>query len=176
MLTERVRSSRQDGAMDYVINPVETTVSFEVKQLGFAHRGGEFRSVAGVVVVDATKNSGSIHIVVDTRSVRAGSAIEETFLRGPSVLDVERHSEIAYRAEHIVFMEGKPARIDGELTLRGVTRPMSLTVRDYTCAAKCVLDATAVFKRSEFGMTRYMAIIGDDVKLSIHGVTRDEGN
>jgi polyisoprenoid-binding protein YceI len=173
-LTERGRSQRQDGAMEYAIDPMETTVGFEVKQLGFARRGGEFHSVAGVVVFNATNNSGSIDIVVDTRSVRAGSATEEKFLRGPSVLDVERHSEIAYRAEHVVFMGGKPARIDGELTLLGVTRPVSLTVVDYTCTAKCVLDATAVFKRSEFGMTRYMAIIGDDVKLSIHGVTRDE--
>jgi polyisoprenoid-binding protein YceI len=159
--------------VDYVIDPMETTVSFEVKQLGFARRGGEFRNVAGVVVFDATKSSGSIDIVVDTRSVRAGSATEEKFLRGPSVLDVERHNEIAYRAEHIVFIDGKPARIDGELTLRDVRRPVVLTVVDYTCAAKCVLNATAVFKRSEFGMTSYMAVISDFVKLSIHGVTRD---
>jgi polyisoprenoid-binding protein YceI len=160
--------------MDYVIDPMETTVSFEVRQMGFARRGGEFRSVAGNVVYDATTNSGSLIIIVDTRSIRAGTETEEKFLRGPNVLDVEEHSEIAYKAQHIVFTDdGKPLRIDGELTLRGVTRPVVLTVVDYTCAAKCVLDATAVFKRSEFGMTSYMAVISDDVKLSIHGVTRD---
>ena len=161
--------------MDYVIDPMETTVSFEVRQMGFARRGGEFRSVAGVVVYDATKHSGSIDIVVDTRSVRAGTAIEEKFLRSSSVLDVEEHSEIAFRAENMVFAGGKPQRIDGALTLRGVTRPVALTVVDYRCAAKCVLDATAVFKRSEFGMASYTAIISDDIKLSIHGVTQDVG-
>jgi polyisoprenoid-binding protein YceI len=160
--------------MDYAIDPMETTVSFEVRQMGFAHRGGEFRSVAGTVVYDLATNSGSLVIIVDTRSVRAGSETEEKFLRGPNVLDVEQHSEIAYKAQHIVFTdEGKPLRIDGELTLRGVTRPVALTVVEYTCAAKCVLDATAIFKRSDFGMTSYMAVISDDVKLSIHGVTRD---
>jgi polyisoprenoid-binding protein YceI len=125
-------------------------------------------------VYDATTKSGSIDIVVDTRSVSAGSETEENFLRGPNVLDVEQHAQISYKAERIVFTDGKPLRVEGELTLRGVTRPVTLVVVDYTCSARCVLDATAVFKRSEFGMTRYMAVISDDVKLSIHGVTRDE--
>lgn len=160
--------------MEYAIDPVETTVSFEVTRMGFAHRSGEFRSVAGVVVYDATTKHGAIDITVDTRSVRAGSETEEKFLRSPNVLDVEQHAQIVYKAERIVFTEGEPLRVEGELTLRGVTRPVALTVVEYTCAAKCVLDATAVFKRSEFGMTSYLALIGDDVKLSIHGVTRDE--
>jgi polyisoprenoid-binding protein YceI len=162
---------------EYTIDPARTTVSFEVKRMGFSRSSGEFRSVAGTVAFDAATSSGSIELAVDTRSVRAGSETEEKFLRGPSVLDVEQHTEIAYKAEHVVFADGKPERIDGELTLLGVTRPVSLTVTGYTCPAqaatgqpKCVLEATAVFKRSEFGMTSYRAIVSDDVKLSIHGV------
>ena len=162
---------------EYTIDPAHTTVSFEVKRMGFSHRSGEFHSVAGTVALDAATSSGSLEIAVDTRSIRAGSESEERFLRGPSVLDVEQHSEIAFKAEHVVFAGGKPERIDGNLTLLGVTRPVSLTVTGYTCPAKaapdqpkCVLEATAVFKRSAFGMTSYLAIISDDVKLSIHGV------
>jgi len=165
----------------YVIDPARTTVSFEVKRMGFA-RGGEFTSVAGTVVLDAAANSGSFDIAVDTRSIRAGSEPEENFLRGPSVLNVEQHTEIAYKAGHIEFANGKPLRIDGELTLRGVTRPVSLTVVGYACPidlvpgrGKCVLDATAVFKRSDFGMTGYRVLVSDDVKLSIHGVAGHAG-
>jgi polyisoprenoid-binding protein YceI len=166
----------------YTIDPAYTIVSFEVKRMGFSHRSGEFRSVAGTVALDAATGSGSLEIAVDTRSIRAGSETEEKFLRGPSVLDVEQHTEIAYKAEHVVFADGKPERIDGVLTLRGVTRPVSLIVTGYRCSAqaapgpKCVLDATAVFKRSEFGMTSYLAIISDDVKLSIHGVAGQPGS
>ena len=165
----------------YVIDPTRTTVSFEVKRLGFS-RSGEFTSVAGTVVLDAGANSGSVEIAVDSRSIRAGNEPEENFLRGPSVLNVEEHSEIAYKGGNIVFANGRPLRIDGTLTLRGITRPVSLHVVGYACPidlvpgrGRCVLDATAVFKRSEFGMTSYRGFISDDVKLSIHGVASDAG-
>jgi polyisoprenoid-binding protein YceI len=160
----------------YVIDPARTTVTFEVKRLGFS-RSGEFTSVAGTVMLDAAANSGSVEIAVDSRSIRAGSEPEENFLRGPGVLNVDEHAEIAYKAGNIVFANGRPLRIEGTLTLRGVTRPVSLNVVGYACPidlvpgrGRCVLDATAVFKRSEFGMTRYRGFVSDDVKLSIHGV------
>jgi polyisoprenoid-binding protein YceI len=162
----------------YTLDPDHTIVSFEVKRLGFSRQSGEFSSVAGNVALDAETGIGSIDIAVDTRSVRAGSETEAKFLRGPSVLNVEQYSEIAYKAEHVVFVDGKPERIDGHLTLLGVTRPVSFTVVGYACPGisssagmrRCKLDATAVFKRSEFGMTSYMALISDEVKLAIHGV------
>jgi polyisoprenoid-binding protein YceI len=165
----------------YVIDPARTTVSFEVKRLGFP-RSGEFTSVAGTVVLDAGANSGSVELAVDSRSIRAGSESEENFLRGPSVLNVEEHAEIAYKGGNMVFANGRPLRVDGTLTLRGITRPVSLYVVGYACPinlvpgrGKCVLDATAVFKRSEFGMTSYRGFISDDVKLSIHGVASGAG-
>lgn len=161
----------------YTIDPSQTTVSFEVRKLGLSRQSGEFNSVAGTVAFDAEAGDGSIHIAVDTRSIRAGSEMAEKFLRGPSVLNVEEYGEIEYRAERIVFVDGKPDRIDGELTLLGVMRAVSLKVTGYTCPAsatsahRCTLDATAVFRRSDFGMTSYMAVISDEVKLAIHGVT-----
>jgi polyisoprenoid-binding protein YceI len=163
----------------YVIDPARTTVSFEVKRLGFS-RSGEFTGVAGTVVLDTQANSGSVEIAVDSRSLRAGSGSEEGFLLGPNVLNAEEHAEIAYKAGKIVFANGRPLRIDGTLTLRGVTRPVSLQVDGYACPidlvpgrGRCVLDATAVFKRSEFGMTGYRGLISDHVKLSIHGVASE---
>jgi polyisoprenoid-binding protein YceI len=163
---------------EYTIDPDKTVVSFEVKRLGLSRQSGEFSSVAGTVAMDAEAGLGSIEIAVDTRSVRADSETMESFLRGPGVLNVERYSEIAYKAQHVVFAGGKPERIDGELTLLGVTKPVALTVERYICATArtasghqvCKLDATATFKRSEFGMNRYLAVVSDEVKLAIHGV------
>jgi polyisoprenoid-binding protein YceI len=167
---------------EYTIDPAQTVVSFEVRKLGIARQSGEFNSVAGTVALDPESGGGSMNIAVDTRSIRAGSQTAETFLRGPSVLNVEQYNEIAYHAAHVVYGNGKPERIDGELTLLGVTRPVSLTIVDYSCPdasareQRCKLDATAVFKRSDFGMTGYMAIISDEVKLEIHGVAGHVGD
>jgi polyisoprenoid-binding protein YceI len=161
---------------EYTIDPAHTVVSFEVRKLGISRQSGEFSTVVGTVALDAEAGGGSMSIAVDTRSIHAGSETAEKFLRGPSVLNVEQYSEMAYRAERVVFVDGKPGRIDGALTLLGVTRPVSLTVVGYVCPGvaareqRCTLDATAVFRRSDFGMTSYMALISDEVKLAIHGV------
>jgi polyisoprenoid-binding protein YceI len=168
------------SSTEYTIDPAHTRVTFEVRRLGISSQSGEFSSVAGTVKMDAAAGHGSIDIAVDTRSVRAGSNTMENFLRGPGVLNVEQYTEIAYKADRVVFAGGKPERIDGELTLLGVTRPVSLIVVGYRCVEsgragqeRCMLDATAVFRRSEFGMTRYLAIVSDEVKLAIHGVAED---
>lgn len=165
------------SADEYAIDPAETTVSFEVRNFGLSSQRGSFNSVAGIVMLNAEEGSGRIDIAVDTRSVRTGNETTERFLRGPGVLNVEQYSEMAYRAGNVVFEAGKPMRIDGELTLLGVTRPVPLAVKSYACAEsamrarkRCTLDAVAVFKRSEFGMTGYRTVVSDDVKLAIHGV------
>jgi polyisoprenoid-binding protein YceI len=91
------------------------------------------------------------------------------------MLDTEAHPEIAYRAQRIVFAEGKPMRIDGELTLLGITQAVPLQIDSYDCGdERCAIVATAKVKRSAFGMTRYMLFASDDVKLAIQaeGVSR----
>jgi polyisoprenoid-binding protein YceI len=167
---------------EYTIDPAHTVVSFEVRRLGISTQTGEFSSVVGTVAFDAEAGQGFMEIAVDTRSIRAGSETMESFLRGPGVLNVEQHSKIAYKADDVVFANGKPERINGELTLLGVTRPLTLKVVGYVCTEthapgqrRCKLDATATFKRSEFGMTRYLAVVSDEVKLAIHGVADDAG-
>jgi polyisoprenoid-binding protein YceI len=166
------------SSAEYTIDPDHTVVSFEVKRLGLSRQSGKFSSVAGTIAMDAEARNGFIDIAVDTRSVRADSETMENFLRGPGVLNVEQFAEIAYKAQHVVFAaDGKPERIDGQLTLLGVTRPLMLIVERYTCVQartpdqkSCKLDAMATFKRSEFGMNRYLALVSDEVKLAIHGV------
>jgi polyisoprenoid-binding protein YceI len=156
----------------YTIEPARTVVTFEVSHLGIAKRRGVFEGVSGTVVLDNQAGNGSLHIIVDARSVRASDPATQTFVRGKSFLNVDHYSEIAYQAERVVFQGGKPSRIDGELTLLGVTRTVSLTVSDYQCGDECTLDAAATFRRSEFGMNHYLTFVSDDVTLTIHGVTK----
>jgi polyisoprenoid-binding protein YceI len=156
----------------YTIEPARTVVTFEVTNLGIAKRRGVFGSVSGTVVLDNQACNGSLHITVDARSVRANDPATQAFVRGKSFLNVTHYSEIAYKGERVVFQHGKPSRIDGELTVLGVTKPVSLTVSDYRCEEECTLDAAATFRRSEFGMNRYLTFVSDAVTLTIHGVTK----
>jgi polyisoprenoid-binding protein YceI len=161
----------------YAIEPARTVVSFEVRNLGIAKRRGLFGSVSGRVLLDAQAGNGSIDIVVNAQSVETSDPATRAFLRGRSFLNVEQYSQIIYRAERVVFEQDRPVRIDGELTLLGVTKSVSLLISGYTCeggpsgASRCVLDAATTFRRSDFGMNHYMALVSDDVRLAIHGVT-----
>jgi len=167
------------AARVYAIEPTRTVVTFEVT--GIAQQRGVFDSVSGRVLLDPTAGTGTVDIVVNAQSVRTSHAAAETILRGKSFLNIERYSEIDYRAGRVAFVRGKPSRIEGELTLLGITKPVPLSISNYTCADEaapddtsskpCVLDAIATFKRSEFGMRRYMAFVGDNVTLVIHSVT-----
>jgi polyisoprenoid-binding protein YceI len=164
-------------ASEFTLDPSRTLVSFEMRSMGTTQRG-EFSRTAGTVMLDSTEERGELDIVIDARSLTAGSEATARFVRGPSMLNTAAHPEIAYRAQHIVFAAGRPIRIEGELTLLGITRAVALDVSNYDCSGesdrRCTILATARLKRSAFGMTRYMMFASDDVKLAIQaeGVSR----
>jgi len=170
----------QSAPQAYAIEPAHTVVSFEVRNLGIAKRRGLFDSVSGRVLLDAQAGNGSVDIVVNALSVATGDPATRTFLRGKSFLNVEQYSQIIYKAGRVAFEQGRPVRIDGELTLLGVTKSVSLSISGYTCeggpsgASRCVLDAATTFRRSDFGMNHYMTLVSDDVRLAIHSVTTGE--
>ena len=167
------------GATEFTLDPSRTVVAFEMRSMGTLQRG-EFRHTAGTVMLDSAEERGELDIVIDARSLQASNQATTRFVRGPSMLNTEAHPEIAYRAQRIVFLQGKPARIEGELTLLGVTRTVPLQVSSYDCddssvsGERCAIVATANVKRSAFGMTRYMLFASDDVKLAIQaeGISR----
>ena len=167
----------QSAPRTYAIEPAQTIVSFEVRNLGIAKRRGLFDSVSGRVLLDAQAGNGSVDIVVNAQSVETSDSATRMFLRGKSFLNVEQYSQIVYKAGRVIFEQHKPVRIEGELTLLGITKSVSLAISGYTCeddssgASRCVLDAAATFRRSDFGMNHYMTLVSDDVRLAIHGVT-----
>jgi polyisoprenoid-binding protein YceI len=157
-------------AAEYTLDPSRTLVTFEMRSLGTTQRG-EFSRTTGTVMLDSAEERGEIDIVIDARSLKANTEATAKFVSGPSLLNTAVHPEIAYQAQHIVFSGGRPARIEGELTMLGVTRPVALHVSDYDCNGeidqRCTLVASAYLKRSAFGMTRYRMFASDEVKLAI---------
>ena len=167
-------SHASSRATEFTIDPDRTLVSFEMRTMGATHRG-EFSRAAGTVMLDSAQERGELAIVIDARSLTAASERTAKFVRGPAMLNTDVHPEIIYRAQRIVFDDGRPARIEGELTLLGVTRAVALDVSRYECIVeRCAIGATAHVKRSAFGMTRYMLFASDEVKLAIQaeGVSR----
>lgn len=159
---------------DFVIDPAHTYATFEVSHLGVSTQRGRLGNAVGTAVLDGEQGTGEITITLDARSLSTGSELMEKLLKGSSWFAVAQHPSVTFSGTSIAFVAQKPTRIDGVLTLRGVTRPISLTVTHYACTRlpfgvrlTCGMDAQGVIRRSDFGMDSLLAFVGDEVKLLI---------
>ena len=162
------------AAEDYDIDPNHTFATFEISHLGIATQRGRLGHASGKVTFDGEAGVGGADIVIDARSVSTGSEAMEKLRRGKDFFNVEQFPDIAYKAQSMVFADGKPQRIGGQLTLLGVSKSVPLTVTGYGCTRKpflvqlrCGMDASATFKRSDFGMLGFLSFTSDEVKLTI---------
>jgi polyisoprenoid-binding protein YceI len=159
---------------EFVIDPGHAFPSFEVRHLGIATQRGRFNHTTGTVMLDRDAGVMSVEVQIDARSIDTGNDAIDNLLRGPSFFDIERFPEIRYKSSQATLVEGKPAQIDGELTLLGITRPVVLAVSNYQCTRKpflivlrCGVDMSTSFRRSEFGMSAMSAFVADEVTILI---------
>jgi polyisoprenoid-binding protein YceI len=158
----------------FSIEPMHTVPMFAVGHQGISVQRGLFGRAAGSVTIDRAAKSGTIDVAVDTASLTTGDALRDRVLRGEDFLDAARYPAATFRSTSIVYDGERPVAADGELTLRGVTRPLRVDIGPLRCGeqfvtrrAVCGTDVAATFKRSSFGMTAFAREIADDVALTI---------
>jgi polyisoprenoid-binding protein YceI len=161
---DRLTIGSARGSMDFFIGD----------SLIFRTTGG-FKSWEGKIQVDdldVTKSS--VDVIVHTSSIEMLDKQQTTMLREPEFFDVEKFPEMTYRSTAIERINADTLKVEGEITLRGITRPMTLDAK----VIDRIPDAapgkrTATFraegslKRSEFGMTKYIDLVGDKVDIAI---------
>lgn len=169
-----VSSSTAFAADSYTMDPAHTYASFEINHLGFSTARGGFYESAGKVALDPAAKSGMIEVTIQAKSLFTGHGKRDEHLKGDEFFNVEKFPTITFKSNKLKFNGDKLAGADGELTLLGVTKPVSLTVESFNCGnhpiAKkpvCGANAVTMIKRSDFGMKAYLPAIGDDVKLEI---------
>jgi polyisoprenoid-binding protein YceI len=167
--------AHRDTAERYTIDSARTVVSFEVRSFGIFRQRARFGTTSGRVSLDPQAGTGNFDVVIDARTIQAGNEARLRIIRGTDFLNVEQFPEISYKSAHVVFYDGEPIRVDGNLTLLGVTHSVVLDVSGYHCTPpatwqprRCMMDASANFRRSEFGMNGSMPLAGDRVRLAIH--------
>ncbi len=159
----------------YVGDPAHTYAFFETGHLGISWIRGRFnKTTAAKVVLDRAAKKGSIDVVIDTRSLDTGHAGRDKHVRGADYLDVEKFPEIVFKSNNLRFSGDNLTGADGDLTIMGVTRPVSLNVTSFRCIQHpvnkremCGADGSLAIKRSEWGISRGATGIGDDVKIAI---------
>lgn len=162
------------SAESFVLDPGHTFPSFEIRHQGISTMRGKFNRSQGRVVLDPQGQGSAIEVSVDASSGDTGHDGLNQKLLGSSFFNTARFPEIRFSSNNLEFVDGKPVRALGNLTLLGVTRPVTLEIRDYACTLQfltrrpmCGADIHAVIKRSDFGMNYAIPLIGDEVKLAI---------
>ncbi len=158
----------------YAIDPTHTFPSFEVNHLGFSTQRGRFNKTTGSIVLDRAARKASVDISIDANSISTGLEKLENHLRAEDFFDTARYPAITFKSTAASFKGDKLATLSGDLTLHGVTRPVTLTVTAFHCGHNpvykkdaCGADAVATIKRSDFGIKYALPAVSDEVKLLI---------
>ena len=146
-----------------------------VGHLGISWVRGRFnKTTSARIFLDRAARKGSIDVVIDATSVDTGHETRDKHVRSADYLDVDKFPVIAFKSGNLRFTGENLSGVDGELTMMGVTRPVSLNVTSFRCIQHpvnkrdmCGADASVAIKRSEWGIMRGATGIGDDVKISI---------
>lgn len=159
----------------YTIDARHTFPGFEVGHMGFSLQRGRFNRTEGKVMLDAAAKKGSIDIRIDANSIDTGLDKLEEHLKGEDFFNTAKHPAITFKSTDVQFEGDKVAGARGELTLNGVTKPVSLKASQFNCGdhpmAKvkaCGGEFTATIKRSEWNMKYGIPMVADDVLLRIN--------
>lgn len=158
----------------FTLDSRHTFPTFQVHHLGLSMQFGRFNKTTGKIVVDREARSGSIDIAIDPASIDMGIDKWDEAMRGEDWFNVEKFPTMTFKSQKLAFDGGKVIGAEGEFTLLGVTRPLTVKFTSFNCIAHplnkktvCGGTATATIKRSEFGLTKSLPGIADDVQLTV---------
>ena len=174
-------ASVQPGA--YNVEPTHTRVLFSVTHFGFTRYYGDFTGVTGKLSIDP-KNIGAAHVevTIPTASISTTNAKLDGELKGTNWLSASAYPTMTFVSRRVTRTGPKTARIDGDLTLHGVTRPVSLDATfnaagPYPMGGRFTVgfDAVGHLKRSDFGVTSFVGPISDNVDIIVSAAFQKAG-
>ena len=162
----------KDGA--YQLDPAHTNIGFEVSHMGISFVVGRFDKYTSDIKFTANKDL-QIKLDIDASSVNTHVGQRDTHLRSQDFFNVAQFPRMTFVSKTVTYdAEGNPKTVDGDLTMHGQTKPITLTVSPIGTGDgslgeyRAGFHATALLKRSAFGMTNLMAVAGDDITININ--------
>ena len=159
----------------YVTDPGHTKITWSLTHFGFSTYVGQFSKVAATLKLDPkAPQSADLQVTIDTASVGTLNPALDTHLKAPDFLDVAKFPQATFKSTAVKVTGDRTADVTGDLTLHGVTKPVTLQVT-FIQGGQNPLDkkyslgfqAKTVIKRSEFGVKAYSPAVGEEVTLQI---------
>jgi polyisoprenoid-binding protein YceI len=158
----------------YSVDSSHTFPRFSYSHLGYSTQLSSFGKTTGTVVLDAQAKTGAVDIVIDMTTVNTGSTDFNSHIQGEDFLDTAKFPKATFKSTKVVFEGDKPASIEGQLTIKGVTKAVTLTVTSFQAVPHPMMKVPALganafttIKRTEFNAGKYAPYVGDDVRIDI---------
>ena len=158
----------------YAVDPHHTQVNWQINHFGFNDYFGLFGDITGTLDIDpANLAAAKVDVTIPIASIATSSAGLTTHLQTPDFFDVAKFATARFVSTSVTA-DGPRAMIKGDLTILGVTKPVELETRFEGAGANPMnkkatvgFHASTTIKRSEWGMTKYVPMVGDEVRLRI---------
>jgi polyisoprenoid-binding protein YceI len=163
------------------IDPAHTVAEFKVKHMMISNVKGQFAKVTGVLTLDESDLTDSrVEALIEAASIETRDTQRDAHLKSADFLDVEKFPTLSFRSTHISLVQDGELAVEGDLTIRGVTRKALFSVEGPTSPAKdpwgntrVGLSATTKINRKDFGLTWNAALeaggilVGDEVTITL---------
>ncbi len=158
----------------FIIEGSHTFPRFSYSHLGFSKQLSRFDRTSGSIVLDKEAKTGSVDVTIDMKSVNTGFEVFNGHIQGEDFLDTAKYPTATFKSTKVHFDGDKPTSVDGNLTIKGVTRPVTLTIDSYLLMPHPMMkkdaigaNATTKIKRSEFNAGKLAPYVGDEVTIDI---------
>lgn len=158
---------------NFEFDATHTYPSFEVSHFGFSMVRGLFKESHGTLTLDRDAKSGSVDVTIEAKSIETGFGKRDDHLRSKDFFNVAEFPTLTFKANNFKFDGSNPVEAAGELTMLGVSKPVTVKINPLKCGDRmdkkyvCGAEVSALIKRSEWGMKTYAPAIGDDIKITI---------
>ena len=168
----------------YVIDPLHTFSSFEYTHWGISTQRGRFDRNSGFIDLNLDNKTGTVLLEIDAGSVSTGSDMFNKVMMSESFFDAEHFNKIVFRSTRLVFDQEKLSKIDGTLTIKDMTHPVTLEITQFNCRfmflylrQACGANGFTRILRSDYKMDKYAPFVSDEVTLyfSVEGIREAGG-
>ena len=150
----------QAKPITYEIDSSHTFPAFEADHMGgLSLWRGKINSTSGEIVLDKDKETGSVNVIMDMSTIDFGHEGMNKHAKNSDMFDVEKYPEAVYKGNLTDFIDGAPTKVEGSLTLHGVTKPVNLDIKTFKCRLHpfklkqvCGADAYGNIMRDDFGV------------------------
>lgn len=158
----------------YVLDSAHSYPRFSYNHFGYSTQVSRFNKTTGKIIYDKEAKTASVDIVIDATSVDSGFPVFNEHLRGEDFFDTAKYPTATFKSTKVVFEGDKPSAIEGNLTIKGITKPVTLTVTSFHAMPhpmkkKDAIGANAftTVKRSDFNAGKYAPNVGDEIRIDL---------